>query len=225
MITAAAEPGTGEPAPAGRRRVEAPPAGLLAVGGEHPSPLGQSQPLPCPPLTDSPSWPLPCPPFPPHPSCWSQVPFRAPGLLGCPAPALLGTDVHSRAPCTLLCGCSGLSLQDAVWRTCPADAPSPVLPPVPPVAPVAPVPGLGELELLSRDLQALHQELWAAVKARRKAWEASVRAQGRGVQGWVQLQGFAGQSVGAQQLRFTRSPPPGSSVGVGHLPVLRGAGS
>ncbi|XP_054987180.1 tubulin epsilon and delta complex protein 1 isoform X4 [Sorex araneus] len=51
---------------------------------------------------------------------------------------------------------------DTVLRTCPPDSPRPRIP----------TQGTGELELLSQELRALHEELQDVAESRRAAWEA-----------------------------------------------------
>ncbi|XP_004603841.2 tubulin epsilon and delta complex protein 1 isoform X2 [Sorex araneus] len=57
---------------------------------------------------------------------------------------------------------------DTVLRTCPPDSPRPRIP----------TQGTGELELLSQELRALHEELQDVAESRRAAWEARAGALG-----------------------------------------------
>uniref|UniRef100_A0A8C6QG52 Tubulin epsilon and delta complex 1 n=1 Tax=Nannospalax galili TaxID=1026970 RepID=A0A8C6QG52_NANGA len=67
---------------------------------------------------------------------------------------------------------------DTVLDACPVEGPSVASQPT--VLPMISEHGLGELELIEQELQALQEELQEVAESRRAAWEAQVRGLGRG---------------------------------------------
>uniref|UniRef100_A0A8D2B386 Tubulin epsilon and delta complex protein 1 n=1 Tax=Sciurus vulgaris TaxID=55149 RepID=A0A8D2B386_SCIVU len=95
-----------------------------------------------------------------------------------------------------------VSLQDTVPGICPPDGPAAAS--QPPVLPRIPEPGLGELERVAQEMQALHEELQEATATRRVAWEAQVGGPGRGPQ-WSAVRRASQEAVEQELAALRRS--------------------
>ncbi|MBZ3888623.1 hypothetical protein SUZIE_198880 [Sciurus carolinensis] len=93
---------------------------------------------------------------------------------------------------------------DTVPGICPPEGPAAAS--QPPVLPRIPEPGLGELERVVQEMQALHEELQEAATTRRVAWEAqaSVGGPGRGPQ-WSAVRRASQEAVEQELAALRRS--------------------
>ncbi|XP_047395680.1 uncharacterized protein LOC124976782 isoform X2 [Sciurus carolinensis] len=91
---------------------------------------------------------------------------------------------------------------DTVPGICPPEGPAAAS--QPPVLPRIPEPGLGELERVVQEMQALHEELQEAATTRRVAWEAQVGGPGRGPQ-WSAVRRASQEAVEQELAALRRS--------------------
>ncbi|XP_004395691.1 PREDICTED: uncharacterized protein C14orf80 homolog [Odobenus rosmarus divergens] len=108
---------------------------------------------------------------------------------------------------------------DTVLGACPLEASQPTL------LPRTPTVGASELELVARELQALHEELRGAAEPRRVAWEA--RAGGRGPERTA-VQRASQEAVGRELAALQRAWEQGEALAQPHGPrrlVKRDAGA
>nr|XP_045009785.1 tubulin epsilon and delta complex protein 1 isoform X2 [Jaculus jaculus] len=91
---------------------------------------------------------------------------------------------------------------DTVLGACTPGAPA--VPSQPLTLPVIPERGLGELELVAWELQALQEELQEAAEPRRAAWEAQVSSLGRGPE-WITARKTLQETVEQELTALQRS--------------------
>uniref|UniRef100_A0A8C9QI29 Uncharacterized protein n=1 Tax=Spermophilus dauricus TaxID=99837 RepID=A0A8C9QI29_SPEDA len=91
---------------------------------------------------------------------------------------------------------------DTVLGICPPEGPAAASQPT--ILPRIPEQGLGELEQVAQELQALHEELLEAGAARRVAWEAQVGGLGRGPQ-WSSVRRASQEAVDQELAALQRS--------------------
>nr|XP_005334680.1 tubulin epsilon and delta complex protein 1 isoform X5 [Ictidomys tridecemlineatus] len=91
---------------------------------------------------------------------------------------------------------------DTVLGICPPEGPAAASQPT--ILPRIPEQGLGELEQVAQELQALHEELLEAGAARRVAWEAQVGGLGRGPQ-WSSVRKASQEAVDQELAALQRS--------------------